>query len=463
MAERLYAVQDVKAVPALLVSLADAGFRERTHLQEWVIANPDMLGDDVMVVTSEFGRWVGVDAEISRDRIDVLGLDSAGHLVVVELKRGRAPDTVQTQALKYAALVRRFTRERLAEVHADYRRQRGEDLTVEQALRDLEAHAGRLDDTALAQPRIVVMAEGFGRVLLGTALYLMEQGIPLRLLRVTAWRHNEQVLVTVSQELPLPDAEDFLLTPESAVKRHGERVESETRQERSLVDRLVASETLPVGTVLHFDPTGLEIPALEQALADNPALGTAHWTGNPVSPLRWDGDGQEWPIADLTSAIVGKVVEPDSTPLGFAPRLWHLDGDQGDMASLGVTPRARRANRPVAELLAEAHANGVGAVWDAYLTKADGLGWVARGYVSTVMLTPPNQGNRCLVWLSTKPKKGQPSLGFGYDMVSEITGRASADLRGEFPDGSMSEQEALARLDRLVALVAPSADHPWAD
>jgi hypothetical protein len=86
-----------------------------------------MLGPDVMVVAFEFGRWTAFSGALARDRLDVLGLDRDGRLVVVELKRDQAPDTVDMQALKYAALVSRFTRDDLARVHAQYlTRQRGE-------------------------------------------------------------------------------------------------------------------------------------------------------------------------------------------------------------------------------------------------------------------------------------------------------------------------------------------------
>jgi len=54
-----------------------------------------------------------------------------GQLVVVELKRDRAPDTVDMQALKYAALVSRFTRDQLDKVHADFlSRQSGKAVDV---------------------------------------------------------------------------------------------------------------------------------------------------------------------------------------------------------------------------------------------------------------------------------------------------------------------------------------------
>ena len=81
-----------------------------------MIAHPEVLGADVKIVASEFGRWAASSGALERDRLDVLALDRAGRLIVVELKRDKAPDTVEMQALKYAALVSRFTRDHLAKV-----------------------------------------------------------------------------------------------------------------------------------------------------------------------------------------------------------------------------------------------------------------------------------------------------------------------------------------------------------
>ncbi|MEU1746615.1 hypothetical protein ACWD8I_03615 [Micromonospora arida] len=64
----------------------------------------------------------------------MLGLDRAGRLVVIELKRDRAPDTITMQAINYAAMASRFTLDLLAEVHAAHL---GSAVTSQQALSEL--------------------------------------------------------------------------------------------------------------------------------------------------------------------------------------------------------------------------------------------------------------------------------------------------------------------------------------
>lgn len=54
--ELVFTVVGEVAHPATPITLSEAGLRERTHLQEWVLAYPSILGADVMVITSEFDR-----------------------------------------------------------------------------------------------------------------------------------------------------------------------------------------------------------------------------------------------------------------------------------------------------------------------------------------------------------------------------------------------------------------------
>jgi RecB family endonuclease NucS len=55
---------------------------ERADLQRLLRGKLDMIVDDVLVVAEEFGAFAD-----ARRRIDLLGVDRAGHVVVVELKR----------------------------------------------------------------------------------------------------------------------------------------------------------------------------------------------------------------------------------------------------------------------------------------------------------------------------------------------------------------------------------------
>ena len=218
--EFVFTVHPGSALSAEPISLGEAGLRERDDLQEWVRLNPRILGSEVRIVTFEFGRWQARDGRAS-DRLDLLGLDADGRLVIAELKRGPAPDTVEMQAIKYAAFASRFTPQTLAENHAAYLSERSDEpVTPDAALEVLEEHAGgELDPDILRRPRIVLMAARFPPQVTASAVWLSEMGIDVSLIEFNAYRTEHDIVLTVSQTWPVPDVEDFTVAPRAVELR----------------------------------------------------------------------------------------------------------------------------------------------------------------------------------------------------------------------------------------------------
>ncbi len=212
--ELVFTVEGAKARPAIEISLAEAGLTERSHLQEWVLAHPEILGADVMIVTFEFDRWRSHSGQEERDRLDVLGLDASGRLVVAELKRNRAPETIEMQAIKYAAMASRFTVEILASQHARFLTSRGNPTSEEEAHDLLSAHAQfDLSVELLRRPRIVLVAADYPQTVTATAVWLTEMGLNLTLVKFLAYRTANETIVTVSQLYPVADVEEFTVAP----------------------------------------------------------------------------------------------------------------------------------------------------------------------------------------------------------------------------------------------------------
>lgn len=188
-----------------VTSLRVAGLLERAHLQEWVVAHPEILGDNVMVVTIEYDGFVAAGGA-QKDRLDVLGLDPDGHLIVAELKRGIARDPVEMQAVKYAAMASRFTLKTLASAHAAFKTRRGTTMTVDEATEALLAHAPTLNNETLSEPRVVVVAQGFSPVVISSVVWLNERGVDIALVRFQPYRTQDgRVFVTFSRMFPLPE------------------------------------------------------------------------------------------------------------------------------------------------------------------------------------------------------------------------------------------------------------------
>jgi hypothetical protein len=334
--ELVFTVSGASATVAQAITLADAGLTERRHLQEWVLAHPEMLGPDVKVVAFEFGRWTATSGALARDRLDVLGLDRDGRLVVVELKRDQAPDTVDMQALKYAALVSRFTRDDLAQVHAQYlTRQRRELVAAETATAELEEWA-TLTEESLRLPRLILLATDFPTTVTATVVFLHQQlGLDVQLRKFQAYRTARETLVTVSQLYPPPDVEEFVLSPEVSEQRL-ERTERQRRQrEATTVSRLVEAGALEPGDRLQFRAPSAELQAqLEPWLVDTPKRRWASWQDDTGQPLRWEADEQAYSPTGLAKHILEEGADRTGDTQG--PLYW-IDEEGRSLVEIAQT------------------------------------------------------------------------------------------------------------------------------
>jgi hypothetical protein len=301
----LFTVAGSAATLAQPITLAEVGLRERRDLQEWVLAHPAILGDDVLIVTFEFDRWWATGANPT-DRLDVLGLATDGRLLVAELKRDKAPDTVEMQAVKYAAMASRFTQETLATQHARFLTQRGSPTSEDAALQHLVAHAGELDAELLRRPRIAIVAGDFPPVLTATAVWLTEMGLDLTLIRVQAYRTNVETMVTVSQLFPVKDVEEFTVTPRQAeVKAVDEK--RQRQKDVTTTNRLLVARVLEDGTMLRLRPEGINSDVRASIVAwvqADPKRESARWSSDPGGPLIWDANGQHYTPSGLAALIV---------------------------------------------------------------------------------------------------------------------------------------------------------------
>lgn len=313
--EMLFTMAGSIATPAQMVSLEEAGLANRADLQEWLAANPEILGQAVKIVTFDL-EGPGGSTGPGHDRLSVLGLDPDGRLVVAELKWGRTSDT-DVGAIKLAAQVSRLLPESLADVYASFHnRSQGEfGLTADDALADLQAHAPDLSQESLRRPRIVLLARDFSPILTSSVVWLSEVGLDLRLVQVSAFRSNggkngggaEAPMISVKQVYPFSDVEELSISPERALAR--EAAESKKRvQDASNVRRLVYTDSVEEGTVFTLSPRG-DISAdmraqLEDWLREEPIRRTAHWQNRPEAPLVWDADKAAYSPAALVRHIV---------------------------------------------------------------------------------------------------------------------------------------------------------------
>lgn len=100
-----------------LVPIASGRLAREEMIEDWVVRQPGLLGLDMMVI----GRQVTTDFG---GRIDLLGIDVDGNIVIVELKRDRTPREIIAQVLDYASWVAPLTTRQVHEIALAYLHER---------------------------------------------------------------------------------------------------------------------------------------------------------------------------------------------------------------------------------------------------------------------------------------------------------------------------------------------------
>ena len=186
-------------------SFADMKVRERDDLQRLLLTQINVLGDDLYVLTEEFGDW-----NDSRCRIDLLAIDPQANLVVIELKRTNDGGHMELQAIRYASMVSAMTFERAEQIHGEFLTRIGE--SAEEARTRMLTFLGweEPDEESFAPDvRIVLVSGDFGKELTTAVLWLRERDIDIRCVRLCPYLDGEKRLIDVQQIIPLPEANEY--------------------------------------------------------------------------------------------------------------------------------------------------------------------------------------------------------------------------------------------------------------
>lgn len=334
----IFAIKSNQLVAVERTTFAAERIREREDIQSLLLARIDVVAPDVLVVAEEFGEF-----EDANRRIDLLAVDRTGRLVVIELKRTERGGHMELQALRYAAMVRTMTFDRLCEAYEKHLELSSDGGDVDARSR-LEEWLDDSDTQAHATDvRIVLVSADFGKEITSTVLWLNEYGLDIRCVRTTPYKLGDEVLVDVQQVIPLPEATDYQiqirrkqvlervtagrdLTKYTVTDCHGNTSEPLPKRRavlamaRAVVEAGVAPESL---TSVLPDAKYKSVPGLHDPVDTPAAFRAAHptsverrwWLADPfrgetdtyVLSNQWRSD-TEARLADLASLVhTGRV------------------------------------------------------------------------------------------------------------------------------------------------------------
>lgn len=191
------------------VNFSNLGILERTHMEEWISKSPEILGEELLTITTEYDKF-----DKTNKRLDILAIDKKGKLVVIELKRDVAEAFVDLQAIHYAAYCSTLTLDQVSDIRSDYNNE-SKDKNQEEIIDFITEETFSDFDN---QPRIIIVANDFKEETLAAVLWLRDSGIDITCVKLEAYELNEQIVITPDIIVPLPEAKNFMMYREQKSK-----------------------------------------------------------------------------------------------------------------------------------------------------------------------------------------------------------------------------------------------------
>ncbi len=200
----LYDLQGNSITKLTETSFVAEGIKERSDLQRVLRESVEVIAPGIMVLAEEFGDW-----DDSKRRIDLLGLDKAANLVVIELKRTEDGGHMELQSIRYAAMVSTMTFSKAVQAHQDFLDKNGKEKDAQTSILEFLGWDEPNEEEFAQDIRIILASAEFSREITTSVIWLNERGLDITCVRLKPYRLEEKILLDVQQIVPLPEAEDY--------------------------------------------------------------------------------------------------------------------------------------------------------------------------------------------------------------------------------------------------------------
>lgn len=209
----------------------DLHIKEREHLQEWIANNPEMLGEELLIIQKEYDGF-----NDTHERLDLLALDKSGGLVIIENKLDDTGRNVVWQALKYTSYCSTLTTSQIIRMYQEYLQGNNSKDRAEESIREF---LGLEDDELLLNKndqRIMFVANHFRKEVTSTVLWLLNHDVQIQCFRATPYSMNEEIFLQIEQIIPLPETREFMIDAKEKEKEEKSKSKIVEERERTLIE-----------------------------------------------------------------------------------------------------------------------------------------------------------------------------------------------------------------------------------
>ncbi|WP_160910119.1 endonuclease NucS domain-containing protein [Pontibacillus yanchengensis] len=188
--------------------------KEREHIEEWIRKNPEVLQEELLIIGHEYDKF-----EVN-ERLDLLGLDQDGSLVIIEVKRDHTGAHVDIQALKYASYCSTLSPNDVIAIYEEYIQLHGLEVNATEemmAFLNVEVES-ELHNMVNMNQRIIVVANEIDRRVLSVCTWLFENGIDIKCVTMKPYQLNGELIIDTNQIIPPYKLEDYYVKKKTSSK-----------------------------------------------------------------------------------------------------------------------------------------------------------------------------------------------------------------------------------------------------
>lgn len=182
-------------------------YAEREHLQEWIANTPMVFDEELLIIQKEFAGF-----DDTKERLDLLAIDTDGNLVVIENKLDDSGRDVTWQALKYASYCSSLKVEEIKEIYHKYLIDNGKHIEEETSIDDF-LKRNSLDETDVNKSQRIIMVAGeYRKEVTSTVMWLINSfNVPIQCFKATPYKYNDQEFLSIEEIIPIKEAKDYII------------------------------------------------------------------------------------------------------------------------------------------------------------------------------------------------------------------------------------------------------------
>lgn len=314
----IYELKPDKLVKVSETSFSNENIKERVDLQRLLREQIEVISPNTLIIAEEFGEW-----EDSRRRVDLLGIDKDANLVVIELKRTDDGGHMELQAIRYAAMVSTLTFDKAVEIYSGFMTQLGIDGDPEAKLLEFLEWDEPEEDEFAQEVIIILASKEFSKELTTSVIWLNNQGLDIRCIRMKPYKDNEKILLDIQTVIPLPEAEDYQvkIREKQEKERQSRKVLRDTTRYEATIDGVIVSNLPKRGVMYQVVSSYVKSGVHPKQITD-----VINWRKNNLFMV-YDGELDENEVYErLMAEDVGGKIPKNKRYFSKQDELLYVDG-----------------------------------------------------------------------------------------------------------------------------------------